>query len=92
LAPGSALGQRAARTKLFVINCFLGYNTLFRPGLDWLEERPYKPVIGVLPKRSSTRQQVLQSGREWEVLGGCAGAPSISNHINFDPLRRTCRL
>ena len=35
--------------KGFVINRFRGDITLLESGLDWLEERTGKPVIGVLP-------------------------------------------
>jgi adenosylcobyric acid synthase len=38
-----------ARIKGFVINRFRGDIELLRPGLDWLEARTGKPVLGVLP-------------------------------------------
>ncbi len=37
------------RVKGFVINRFRGDVTLLQPGLDWLEQKTGKPVIGVLP-------------------------------------------
>jgi len=38
-----------ARVQGFVINRFRGDLALLRPGLDWLERRTGKPVLGVLP-------------------------------------------
>ena len=38
-----------ARIRGFVINRFRGDIALLKPGLDWLEQRTGKPVLGVLP-------------------------------------------
>lgn len=38
-----------ARVKCFIINRFRGDIALLQGGLDWLEERTGKPVLGVLP-------------------------------------------
>lgn len=82
-----------ARVSGFVINRFRGDPALLRSGLDWLERRTGKPVLGVLPyledlyldaedalPRAATRAQDA-----WRVV--VPALPRISNHTDFDALR-----
>jgi len=84
-----------ARIKGFVINRFRGDIKLLEPGLDWLEEKTGKPVLGVLPylkdlfldaEDSIDQRQV--TNQEKSVLNIVVPQlPRISNHNDFDPLR-----
>ncbi|TWI53753.1 adenosylcobyric acid synthase (glutamine-hydrolysing) [Pseudomonas duriflava] len=83
-----------ARVAGFVINRFRGDIALLKPGLDWLEQRTGKPVLGVLPyvhdlhleaeDAVDTRQAVKQ-GHVLKVV--VPVFRRISNHTDFDPLR-----
>ncbi|WP_161866330.1 cobyric acid synthase [Pseudomonas yangonensis] len=83
-----------ARIRGFVINRFRGDIALLEPGLDWLEQRTGKPVLGVLPYLTDfhleaedavdTRQQA-KSAQALSVV--VPVLPRISNHTDFDPLR-----
>ncbi|MCB2263068.1 MAG: cobyric acid synthase [Candidatus Thiosymbion ectosymbiont of Robbea hypermnestra] len=85
-----------ARTLGFVINRFRGDLELLRPGLDWLEEKTGRPVLGVLPylhglrldaEDSLTRRQEVAPAADTEHLRVVVPVPPrISNHTDFDPL------
>ncbi|MFS0828025.1 cobyric acid synthase [Pseudomonas phoenicis] len=83
-----------ARVKGFVINRFRGDIALLQPGLDWLEARTGKPVLGVLPFVTDLHLEAedgidrRQTAKEAQVLKVVVPVlPRISNHTDFDPLR-----
>ncbi|MBD8480458.1 cobyric acid synthase [Pseudomonas coleopterorum] len=83
-----------ARVQGFIINRFRGDIALLQPGLDWLEARTGKPVIGVLPYVMDLHLEAedgldrRQSGKANTVLKVIVPVlPRISNHTDFDPLR-----
>ncbi len=82
------------RVKGFVINRFRGDIQLLQPGLDWLEQKTGKPVIGVLPylqgfdleaEDAITTTQVCGEKTSLKVLVPIL--TRISNHTDFDALR-----
>ena len=83
-----------ARVRGFVINRFRGDIALLQPGLDWLEGRTGKPVLGVLPYlmdfhlEAEDAIDLRQSAKAEQTLKVVVPAlPRISNHTDFDPLR-----
>ena len=83
-----------ARVKGFVINRFRGDIALLQPGLDWLEARTGKPVLGVLPYlmdfhlEAEDAVDVRQIAKAEQTLRVVVPVlPRISNHTDFDPLR-----
>jgi len=83
------------RVKGFVINRFRGDITLLKPGLDWLEQKTGKPVLGVLPYLSNFYLDAEDSvdQRQTELVAEplkvvVPRLPRISNHNDFDPLRQ----
>ena len=83
-----------ARVKGFIINRFRGDIALLQPGLDWLEARTGKPVVGVLPyvmdlhleaEDGIDRRQTDKLAQVLKVV--VPVLPRISNHTDFDPLR-----
>ena len=78
----------------FVINRFRGDPALLQSGLDWLEARTGKPVLGVLPylhnlyleaeDSLATRTAVADTEPRFHVV--VPHLPSFSNHTDFDPL------
>lgn len=81
------------RVKGFVINRFRGDISLLQSGLDWLEQKTGKPVLGVLPylhelaldaeDAISVKNVVSDSKLNVVVVV----LPHISNHTDFDALR-----
>ncbi|MDB1125126.1 cobyric acid synthase [Vibrio algarum] len=78
----------------FVINRFRGDIALLQNGLDWLEEKTGKPVIGVLPYlhglmlEAEDAINVSQlSNDEPKLTVVVPVLQRISNHTDFDPLR-----
>ncbi|OON59091.1 cobyric acid synthase CobQ [Massilia sp. KIM] len=76
----------------FVINRFRGDIKLLEPGLEWLEQKTGKPVLGVLPYLhglyldAEDAVQPAQSGRgQFRVV--VPSLPRMSNHTDFDALR-----
>lgn len=83
-----------ARVKGFVINRFRGDITLLQSGLDWLEHKTGKPVLGVLPylhglmleaEDAISVQQVAKVDNPFQVV--VPVLTRISNHTDFDALR-----
>lgn len=83
-----------ARVVGFVINRFRGDIGLLQPGLDWLEQRTGKPVLGVLPylhglhldaEDALPRQATGGSDAKLRVIA--PALPRISNATDCDPLR-----
>ena len=82
------------RVKGFVINRFRGDISLLQPGLDWLEEKTGKPVIGVLPYLHGFDLEAEDAINAEQVKGEQSKLnvvvpvlPRISNHTDFDALR-----
>ena len=86
-----------ARVCGFIINRFRGDISLLEPGLDWLEERTGKPVLGVLPYLHGLYIDAEDGVNDVEKAGNTEHdeklkvivpvLPRISNHTDFDPLR-----
>lgn len=83
-----------ARVKGFVINRFRGDISLLQSGLDWLEERTGRPVLGVLPYLHGLfldAEDALGDARADKVEAKLRVVapvyPRISNHTDLDSLR-----
>lgn len=78
----------------FVINRFRGDKKLLEPGLEWLEKRTGKPVLGVLPYLQNLHLaaedslNIRQTEKKEQALKVVVPVtPRLSNHTDFDPLR-----
>ena len=79
----------------FVINRFRGDIGLLEPGLDWLEERTGKPVLGVLPylhgllldAEDAIATAAIGDKRNTKLKVIAPAYPRTSNHNDLDPLR-----
>jgi len=88
------------RVRGFVINRFRGDISLLQPGLDWLEGETGKPVLGVLPYLQGLDLEAEDSIRDWSQGNPTRGQlrvlvpvlRRISNHTDFDTLRRHPRV
>jgi adenosylcobyric acid synthase len=78
----------------FVINRFRGDIGLLEPGLDWLEKKTGKPVLGVLPylhglyldaEDAIAGAEFDQQATQLKVIS--PAYPRLSNHNDLDPLR-----
>lgn len=79
----------------FVINRFRGDIALLQDGLDWLEAKTNKPVLGVLPYLKglyldaedaiASEHVAAQTGHRLRVV--VPVYPRLSNHTDFDRLR-----
>lgn len=83
-----------ARVKGFVINRFRGDIGLLQSGLDWLEARTGRPVLGVLPYLHGLfldAEDALADARadkgEAHLRVVAPVYPRISNHTDLDALR-----
>jgi adenosylcobyric acid synthase len=81
----------------FVINRFRGDISLLQPGLDWLEEKTGKPVLGVLPylmglhldseDSVSLSDSIDSNSSDSHKLKVVVPIyPRVSNHTDLDPL------
>lgn len=78
----------------FVINRFRGDLSLLQSGLDWLEQKTGKPVLGVIPyvqglrldaEDALDRSTTKNSNAKLRIA--VLALPRISNHNDFDALR-----
>ncbi|MBU1236390.1 MAG: cobyric acid synthase [Gammaproteobacteria bacterium] len=83
-----------ARVQGLVVNRFRGDIALLEPGLEWLEERTGKPVLGVLPYLHGLfldAEDALEHHKEHsgdtKLTVAVPVFPRISNANDLDPLR-----
>jgi adenosylcobyric acid synthase len=84
-----------SRIEGFVINRFRGDRRLLEPGIEWLEEKTGKPVLGVLPYLHGLALDAEDALPEPSPRKDAAFVvavpvyPRISNHTDLDALRAT---
>ncbi|AWY02099.1 cobyric acid synthase CobQ [Marinomonas primoryensis] len=79
----------------FVINRFRGDISLLQSGLDWLEERTGKPVLGVLPylkgfhleSEDAVAKSPQKNSADTQLNVVIPIMPRTSNHTDWDALR-----
>ena len=78
----------------FVINRFRGDLSLLQSGLDWLERKTGKPVLGVIPYIQGLRldaedalEKHTAKNHSAKIRVAVLVLPRISNHNDFDALR-----
>ena len=93
--------RQRRRVKGLVINKFRGDLSLLKPGIDFLEKRCRRPVLGVIPyiRNLAIAQEdsVYLDERRSYLRQGCPDVciirlPHISNFDDFDPLEAYCNV
>jgi cobyric acid synthase CobQ len=89
--------EERARVRGFVINKFRGDIRLLQPGIDWLEQRTGKPVLGVIPylpqlglededSASLDARAPAAPADPGQLDIAVVRLPRLSNFTDFDPL------
>jgi adenosylcobyric acid synthase len=83
-----------ARIQGLVVNRFRGDIGLLQPGLEWLEQRTGKPVLGTLPylhglflDAEDALEHHVELAGETRLIVAAPVFPRISNANDLDPLR-----